>query len=466
MNAFSASLGDYWHRPVDLVAWTTILPVGEGERMLFPGVLTVAIAALAIASLNPNSWSARLPRPKTWAWHVGLYAGVLALAVWCTFGPGVVGPYRVMLRILPGMDGLRVPARFIVVVSMALAVLAAGGAAWLLTRLTPRVAASVALVLCAALVVEGYGGRLTMCAFSPAQQPRQALNAWLRASPPGAVVELPISGPELAPFTLEYQLSTLAHGHPIVNGYSGYGYGLQDFLGGPASPLAYTDELPHTLRGLRQLGVRYVVVHPSRFEKRPGFRWTDAGPVVEAIDRAADQVEERRTLGEAIAWRLADIRVPPVFDEGAWKKIESGSLTVSASAMPDRVKYATDGDVLTRWFSNAPQRGTEWVRIAFDGEKDLAALRIQASRERTGDYPRWLLVESESEDGSKTTMFDDSVVAQLIVGMVRDGRTSPIVIPLPPNRTRVLWLHQRGHTRTWHGSVPELTFWERTPAAR
>jgi hypothetical protein len=36
----------------------------------------------------------------------------------------------------------------------------------------------------------------------------------------------------------------LSHGHPIVNGYSGYGSALQEFLGGGASPLNDLDRAP------------------------------------------------------------------------------------------------------------------------------------------------------------------------------------------------------------------------------
>ena len=77
---------------------------------------------------------------------------------------------------------------------------------------------------------------------------RARLNEWIRSGPPGGVLELPIVGPAFEPFTLAYQYNTLLHGHPIVNGYSGYGYGLQDFLGGPGLAAGRPGRAPRPAR--------------------------------------------------------------------------------------------------------------------------------------------------------------------------------------------------------------------------
>ena len=65
---------------------------------------------------------------------------------------------------------------------------------------------------------------------------------WLAQQPQGGAIELPILEWAIAP-TLTYQYATLFHGHPIVNGYSGYGSSLQEFLGGAASPLNDLDRI-------------------------------------------------------------------------------------------------------------------------------------------------------------------------------------------------------------------------------
>ena len=199
--------------------------------------------------------------------------------------------------------------------ALALSVLGSAGAAWLFARLRPRVAGTAAFVLGAAIVLEGFGGPMHMAPFRHDQRVRAQLNAWIRNGPPGGVVELPIAGPAFEPFTLAYQYNTLLHGHPIVNGYSGYGYGLQDFLGGPGSPLTDPDALPGLLEGLRSIGVRYVVVHQSLFSDRPELGWRDPKDLVEAIDRAAGA--RGRQFNDAVAWLLEAPRPRLPVDESS-----------------------------------------------------------------------------------------------------------------------------------------------------
>jgi hypothetical protein len=198
MAMYSATAGDYLRIPPGLWLWMGHLRVGEAERALYPGVLVTALAVVGLVSAlrvrRPagGAGGAGGDRPAGWSWQIALYAAVLLLGYWMTLGPAVVGPYAWLVRAVPGFDGLRVPARFIVVSALALAVLGSAGAAWLLARLRPLPAMLATIVLSAALVLDGYGGPLRMAPFDPAQRARGELNAWLRDGPAGAALELPI----------------------------------------------------------------------------------------------------------------------------------------------------------------------------------------------------------------------------------------------------------------------------------
>ena len=109
---------------------------GDGfpERQLFPGLVTLICAAAAL-------WPGRARRGTAI-----LYGALAATAFVLSLGPEPAawshrllpsGPYAWLVRIVPGMDGLRVPARLAVIVLMALSVLAAIGAARLLAQLRP-----------------------------------------------------------------------------------------------------------------------------------------------------------------------------------------------------------------------------------------------------------------------------------------------------------------------------------------
>ena len=96
-----------------------------------------------------------------------LYAGIGTAALVLTLGPEPTawgqrllssGPYDWLLAVVPGLDGLRVPARMAVVVYLALAVLAAIGMVAVVTRLSQRLGVIVVVLVSAVLVAEGHRG--------------------------------------------------------------------------------------------------------------------------------------------------------------------------------------------------------------------------------------------------------------------------------------------------------------------
>ncbi len=291
------------------------------------------------------------------------------------------------------------------------------------------------------------------------QPARGRLNAWIRSGPPGGVLELPAAGPEFAPFTLVYQYSALRHRHPIVNGYSGYGYALQDFLGGPGSPVNEPDALPGLIEGLRAIGVRYLVLNRPAYAERPELGWPDPKRLEELVDGAAGS--EGRRFNSVVAWHLGDPRLPLPVDEQALRRIEAVEMHVTASAMQDRVRFALDGSLDTKWLTGAPQGGAEWLRIAFDREVDLGRVTVDTSRFGVGDYPRGLVLESETADGSRAPLFTGSFLPALIRGLASGRPGAPAVLDLPSNRTRALWIRQTGRSDRWQWAVHELRVYER-----
>ena len=109
----------------------------------------------------------------------------------------------------------------------------------------------------------------------------RAAYEWLATQPPGPMIELPLGEPDPA---VRYQFRTLIHGNRIVNGYSGYGSALQDFLRGP--PSTEGGAAGDQLAMFRALGLRYVVIHGQLY----------ADPAI-----ARDLVDEMRAQTEHVA---------------------------------------------------------------------------------------------------------------------------------------------------------------------
>jgi hypothetical protein len=459
---YSATWRDYMRIPKDLWLWSGTLEVGDGERMLFPGLTVVVLALLAAATVRRASRGAPPVAGQRWAWNVAIYATVCAAAIWLSGGPARPGPYNALLEWLPGFDGLRVAARFVVVASLALSLLAAAGAAWLFGRLRPRPAALVAVVLCTAVAIEGYGGPMTLVHFRHDQRTRALLNGWLRQGR-GGVLELPIAGPDLAPFTLPYLYNTLWHHRPIINGYTGYGYALQDFLGGPGSPLSEPERVPDLVQALSGIGVRHVVLHPLDYSGQRGLGFPDPSPLIDALNRATGHGEPSARFYDALAWELPGAAPRLPVDESALRPVDLRSVTLTSAAMGDRLRFAIDGDLDTKWLSAAPQAGEEWIRADLGRDVDVGRVVVLTNRVGVGDYPRGLAIESETPDGSRMGLYTGSFLPALVRGLASGGAGAPAVIDLPSNRTRALWIRQTGRSDRWQWAVHELRLFERRP---
>ncbi len=253
----SADVADYFSAPPLDRVWRG-MGSGRGEHELFPGAVTMALATIGAVACR------RRPAVRT-------YIALAVLAFLLSLGPAPSawgrhlgpGPYALLLRIVPGLDGLRAPARLHVVVQLALAALAAFGAMTLADR-TGRQAVAAA-ILGAAIVIEGAAVPIPTAPFDRFGGADRDAYAYLRGLPPGAAIELPTSVDRPDPeFT--YQYMTLVHRHPVVNGHSGYLSPLLMFLGGGHSPLNDLDHVGDAVAMLRAIGVRYAVLHRAAFD--------------------------------------------------------------------------------------------------------------------------------------------------------------------------------------------------------
>jgi hypothetical protein len=451
---FSANLRSYVSAPDTVHLWGRWLHGDEfPERQLFPGLVVLLAAA---AALVPGRRRTRV------AWlYAALAVGALALSLGPEPAAGTYrllpsGPYLWLARIVPGMDGMRVPARLGVVVLMAVSVLAALGIARLLVRLRPNGQRLAAVLLAAAVFAEGWAVPLRMAPFDARGRPGdRAAYRWLAQQPAGAAIELPIPEWAIAP-TLTYQYATLLHGHPIVNGYSGYGSALQEFLGGAASPLHDLDRMDAAIEALRAVGVRYLLVHPGDFAD-PG-----AGAETASAIRAHPALATEAFRSDAvIAFRLQDVPDPSPIAPATAHRLHAADFHADASDAADRLSLAFDGDVDTRWLTGHAQNGDEWITIAFDRSRDVSAIELQTEPRSFGDYPRELQIESADDDGPMRVLYRAPTLVPYIRTLAQGAPEPALVIGLPRNRTRTLTIRQIGRTRRWFWSIHELAIYER-----
>jgi hypothetical protein len=229
------------------------------ERWLFPGFVCVALVAVAIVA-----WARRrnvVARPIELR-ELGIAAGVMAVL---SFGSwAVIGGHRITLpfewftAVVPGLAGVRVPARFFVLAMLALALVAGAGAAALLRGPRPVVARVVVVALLALVLFEG---RVRVETVSlDLREESVAVNHELARRPGGVVLELPIrseaSGPAWTFVEAPRLFASTIDWNPRVNGVSGFQPPGFDALAAHLNGFP----APGVLDQLDRLDVRYVVL--------------------------------------------------------------------------------------------------------------------------------------------------------------------------------------------------------------
>ena len=252
-----AEITTYSTRPIDYLAspaqnwlWGWTAGWGGLERRVFPGALAIMLAAAAFA---------RRPRRP-----VLVYAALAALSIELSFGlNGRL--YSWLFAHIGALHGLRSPARFAIIASCAIAVLAGFGADVVFRRLS-AVGAGVAkgaVALTFILLALEYRNA-SMILINGGYDPPRVHNVYkaVRTLGPGAVVELPLPALDKLPgLEVHYAFASIGHWYPLVNGYSGY------FPPEYSQTVVRMENFPddRSIAQLRNIGVRYIILHPNRY---------------------------------------------------------------------------------------------------------------------------------------------------------------------------------------------------------
>jgi hypothetical protein len=382
IRMFSAKLWSFAQTP-DLLAFWPSVPFHSQEGFLFTGVtvaiLTIAGLAASIAGRHLHSaMKARSP--------LLFYTGAALVFAWLSFGPSedlslagaFTRPYTILMW-LPGFDGLRVPARFAMMVALCLATAAAIAAVQLApSRRWLRVV--LGSVIVAGLVVDGWIEPLPLSA-----PPPRALGD----APDNAVVlELPADD-EMVNVAAMYR--AISHGRPLVNGYSGHTPPHYALI-----KIALRRDDPTILTSFARGRPLVVIVHrredPERawrtFVEQAGGvlrEETGVGPVYVIPPRPSLR---RPPLGE-------DLPVTPVATQAGYAAVDLGA------------------------------------------ERTVRAITI-ALRWRYNEIGAKLTVETSSDGANWTTVWEDWTGEAALAGALEDQRVTPMRIYLDDVRARYL----------------------------
>ena len=214
---FSVAWRSYFASPMMLDRW--MLPIleslGSWREVLFPGFLTLGLAAMAVWQTFRSRQTVRLVATRA---VVGFYVAVAGLAFWTSLGPDW-GLYSLLHWTVPFASLLRVPARFGLLVTLAAAVLSGIGFANVLRPLTRSAKYGTVAVVLALAIAKAVVGSLAM----PDAPRLTEAQKRLIVMPVGVVAHFPyfIDRADRHRHT-EYMLTSTFHWKPLINGYSDY----------------------------------------------------------------------------------------------------------------------------------------------------------------------------------------------------------------------------------------------------
>jgi len=168
-------------------------------------------------------------------------------------------PWSLLSR-LPAVSGMRVPARSVLIVIFAVAVLFARSIRVITQRFRNTGNIRVAGLLIIGMVMLE---NLPLIPIEASIAPEPAVYKWLKTQPETvSVAEVPsLYGTDLWAFSANYMMFAALHGHCIANGYSRY---VPD---GFPEVSATINSLPSesSVRKLKNMGIDYVILHPQMY---------------------------------------------------------------------------------------------------------------------------------------------------------------------------------------------------------
>ncbi|MFI5179321.1 MAG: hypothetical protein ACHQO8_12185, partial [Vicinamibacterales bacterium] len=250
-------------------------------------VAAVVLAALFVALVPAARQFLRGVAGST----LGFYVSATIAAALLAMGPRILsagrpvgtGPYHWLFRFVPGFDGIRVPARYLMLVACFLAIIAGLGAAVLLSRLTRRAALGVLAAASIAILAEAWVAPMATNArlvapgyeFAPRELYAGAemgpLYQFVRDAPnPVVLIEFPFGDPAYEILATYY---AGFHRRPLVNGYSGF------FPETYLRRATFLEHIPFdletALKSVQSSGATHAIVHEGAFPSGRGHEITD-----------------------------------------------------------------------------------------------------------------------------------------------------------------------------------------------
>jgi hypothetical protein len=373
-----------------------------------------SIVVLTLAAACATTSAAKLAYRRRSPFAFYLLATVFLFA--CSFGPKPAflrtqvfyePPYAWLMR-LPVFDtGVRVPARFAMVATLALA-MSAALAFDRLARVHRRRQVIAAIVI-AGIVADALPGDLAFPSIPKKWSAPEGVQF-------GPTMELPLAD-GFHDFEAMYRATQ--HGHPLVNGSSGY------------------------------MPAHYFVLKMALAERDTTVfdPLTAREPLLVVVERHADSTGQWETFATTAP------RATVVAQDDDWISVviaplpppatcTGAELAVSSVIADQRqldIGMLTDRNPFTSWTSLQPQRAGATIHLDLARPRHICGLQLSLGK-AVDTYPRGLNVATSLDATNWTSVFDGSTAGLTIRAAVEHPREVWVGVPVSPSTARFLRL--------------------------
>lgn len=400
-----------------------LLSVSSSYKPLSAAILLLVVAGLLHPAVR-TAWRRRSA--------LTFYA-LAAAAMWLlSLGPSPTlmndpliykAPYA-WLMLVPGVDGVRVPARFWMLAALCLAV-AAGLALRHLAARWPKLATAVPVLASLLVVVEAWPRPI------PLWRPPDARPSHSRGV---ARLELPVN-PEHDRTAL---YRAIEHRRPTFNGYSGYfspHYWALQYL------LEQHD--PAVLTRLSAFGNVEIVVDHADDRAGQWRRFVSAHPQVEQVFSNADYTAYRLQRGAHVG-PLPQVDGNPV-----------GIQSFTAKDNQGLVSAMTDGDLITRWHAGRAQEAGDALTADLGSTREITGVRMLIGG-YVADFPRQLRIETSGDGQSWNEAWSGNTALLALSAAIEDPGRITLPFPFAARSARYVRFTQTGNEGTYYWSIAEL----------
>ena len=361
------------------------------------------------------------------------FYALAALAMWLfSLGPAPTfmdrpiiykAPYA-WLMMLPGGEGIRVPARFWMLAALCLSI-AAALAMRQLTARWPRFARVIPAIACVGVLADSWPRPIPLQK-RPTPRPvhsRVVARLDLPAVPPHDTISL---------------FRAIEHKRPLFNGYSGYfapHYWAMQYM------IKHHD--PAVLARLSSFGPIEVMVDHDWDQGAPLRRFLLSAPQVSLIyrdDRYSAFRIERGAQASAVAR-----------PQGQALPIAS----VKAQCNETSAREMFDGDIMTRWSCGRQQQPGDTFTLDLGLERQVTGAELLIAG-FVGDFPRQLTIETSIDGSNWSPAWNGDTALIALSAALEDPLNIPMPFIFDSRRARYLRFTQLGSEEIYYWSVAEL----------